>query len=89
MGTIHSLFLILIIGLCVFFTGCVETGSRTTSYGSSTANVTIIEHSYFFGNDGFFTTDYDIIEYLNGMVSNERKDLNQAQKAVILNKYLD
>lgn len=89
MEKLHSIFLTLFIGLFILTTGCVETSSHTTSHGSSSMNVTIIEHTYFLGNDGLLTTNYDIKENLNGTAINELKGLNQTQMAVILNKYLD
>ncbi len=89
MKELNLLYLILILGLFLFFTGCIETGSNKISHGSSSVNVTIVEHTYLFGNEGFFLTQYDIKESFDGNVTNEGMGLNRTQMAVILNKYLD
>lgn len=89
MEKLYSIFLILFIGLFTLSTGCVETNTQATSYGSSFVNVTIIEHTYLLSNDGLLTTKYDIKENLNGTAINEINGLNQTQMAVILNRYLD
>lgn len=89
MEKMHPFFLILIIGLFILSTGCVETSSQTTSHGSPSINITIIEHTFLLGDDGLLTTKYDVKENINSTTINERKGLNQTQMAVILNKYLD
>lgn len=89
MEKLHPIFLAFFLGIFILSTGCIETGSQTTSHGSSSMNVTIIEHTFLLGDEGLLTTNYDIKENLNGSTINERKALNQTQMAVILNKYLD
>lgn len=60
--TMKHLFLI-VIGLILFFpfmSGCIETGSSTKSVDTVIGSVEIKEHTYLWGDDGFFTKRYDV-----------------------------
>jgi hypothetical protein len=72
---------------CTVSSGCIETKSRSYSAGPGLVHVTVTEHTYLFGAEGFFTKTYDISVSGLGREIFSVKGITQTQLKSYLEKY--